>query len=102
MDSGGSAVSTFPKEKCLTGGNIWGKEPLSMLGIPPRFGPFSWQAAALLLPLVHPQAFKFHESSLVLEKIIIRKKKRKSRGEKKKKKSSLIAEALMAGPLLPC
>lgn len=98
MDSGGSAVSTFPKEKGLTGGSSWGKEPLGVLGTPPCFGPFLWQAAALLLPSVHPQAFKFHESSLVLEKIIIREKKRKSRG----KKSSLIAEALMAGTLLPC
>lgn len=83
MDSGGSAASTFPKEKGLTEGSSWGKEPLGMLGIPPRFGPFPWQAAALLLPLVHPQALEFHESSLLLEKIIIRKKKRKSRGGKK-------------------
>lgn len=83
IDSGGSAVSTFPKEKGLTGGSSWSKEPLGVLGIPPRFGPFPWQAAALLLPWVHPLAFKFHKSSLVLEKIIIRKKKRKSRRGKK-------------------
>lgn len=100
MDSGGSSAPTFPKEKGLAGGNSWGKDPLGVLGIPPHFGPFPWQAAALLLPLVHPQAFKFHESSLVLEKIIIRKEKKKK--QRRGKKPSLIAEALMAGALLPC
>lgn len=60
--SGCSAVSTFPRKchagRVLTERSSWGEEPLGMLGIPPHFGPFAWQAAAPLLPWVHPQVFE--------------------------------------------